>query len=227
MKSLIKQSSRMKTLSPSFEEEQHLWRNGYEYVVGIDEVGRGAFAGPVAAAAVVFPKSILQTSDGLLSEINDSKLLLPERRKILSVFIQRSALFHTIAVVPVSVINKYGIGKASYVAFRRVIAEACRAIDPVRIFVLSDGFAIPYVKSVGTTRQKAIIKGDRISKSIAAASILAKVHRDNLMEQLHGKFENYNFKQNKGYGTREHRMMIKKYGLCKLHRKSFDLDKFL
>ena len=227
MKRQVKQSFRMRTQSPSFNEERLFWSRGYEHIIGIDEVGRGAFAGPVVAAAVVFPKTILQVSHPLLAEINDSKLLSPEKRKVLAQFIMSTAFFHSIAVVPVSIINKHGIAKASFAAFRRVLADTRKAIDPSQMFVLSDGFAVPYVKKLNRMRQKAIIKGDRTSVSIAAASIIAKVHRDDLMEKLHSKFDAYNFRQNKGYGTLEHRLMIKKYGLCRLHRTSFQLDKFL
>jgi len=212
---------------PSFEEEQILWNNGYEHVIGLDEVGRGAFAGPVVVAAVVFPKSILTEKNPLLFAITDSKLLLPKKREQLATYISSTCLFSSISTVSVAVINKIGIGKATNVAFRNVLADACSILDPLRIFALIDGFGIPYSKKCNHLRQKAIIKGDRLSYSIAAASILAKVHRDRLMTEYHPKFAVYNFLQNKGYGTKDHRDMIKKNGLCKLHRTSFNLQRFL
>ena len=212
---------------PSFDEEIFLWDQGIEYVVGIDEVGRGAFAGPVVTAAVIFPKTVLVNPHPFIKEINDSKLLLPKKRDELAGFIQSASLVSAISSVSVGVINKIGILKASYVSFREVIKDACEQIGSEKRYVLCDGFLIPHVRKIGKSKQKAIIKGDRKSVSIAAASIIAKVYRDSLMIKYHKKFNAYNFYDNKGYGTKEHRESIRQFGLTRLHRTSFHLEKFL
>ncbi len=124
-----------------------------------------------------------------------------------------------------SVINKLGIGKATQIAMRKIIRSAVE-LD-TDFFVLVDGFHIRYAKGCSKTRQKAIPKGDQTCMSIAAASIVAKVHRDALMRKLHKQYPHYFFAQNKGYGTKAHQNAIKKYGLCRIHRTSFSLQKFL
>jgi ribonuclease HII len=215
----------MKIPNPSFDEEKMLWNAGYDSVVGIDEVGRGAFAGPVTVAAVIFTKTAEELP--FIPDIHDSKLLLPKKREALSFLIQQHARTFAIATVSVRVINSLGIGKATTVAFRKVLHEVCQSINQSSSFLLVDGFHIKHMRGFGLRRQKAIIKGDQKSVSIAAASIIAKVHRDALMTTYHTKYRAYNFAENKGYGTKEHRDCIKKYGLSKLHRTSFDLTKFL
>lgn len=211
---------------PSLKEEKKLWQKGYQYVVGLDEVGRGAFAGPIVAGAVVFPKNIIKNKN-LLSEINDSKLLTPLKRERLSKEIKKSAFIYAIAKINVQTINKLGIGKANQMAFRKVLKNMQKKIKNEKPFVLVDGFHIRYLKGVGLRNQKAIIKGDRKCVSIAAASIIAKVYRDRLMRKLHKTYPNYFFVRNKGYGTKEHQEALKKYGFCVFHRRSFHLEKFI
>lgn len=220
---------------PSFLEEKKLWKNGYEFVIGIDEVGRGAFAGPLVVGAVIFSENV-----NICNGINDSKLLTPQNREKLDKEIRKCAQFYSIAQVGLSVINKVGIGKATEVAFRKVISEILRKIPSLsnkespyprrllnkKIFVLVDGFHIKYIRGIGLKNQKAIIKGDQKSISIAAASIIAKVYRDRIMVMLQKKYPHYHFDLNKGYGTKDHREQIRKYGLSKLHRKSFNLLKY-
>lgn len=200
---------------PTFKEEKALWKKGYKYVVGIDEVGRGAFAGPVVAGAVVFPRNF-----NSLNGINDSKLLKPRLREFLSKIIKKEAHCFAIAEIPVRTVNKYGVGKATQMAFRK-------AIKLLRIkpdYLLIDAF---YIKHVNRKNQKAIKKGDQKSVSIAAASIIAKVHRDKIMKKLSAKYPQYKFAKNKGYGTKEHQKALKKFGLSKIHRTSFNLSRFL
>lgn len=210
----------MITTKPTFDEEKKLWEKGY-CVIGIDEVGRGAFAGPLIVGAVVFDKE-----NPLLSEINDSKLLKPLKRNELSKIIEQCSFCSTVASIPVSTINKLGIGKANQMAFRKVISQIRKIINHEKLFVLVDGFHVKYLRGIGLKNQKAIIKGDQKSVSIAAASIIAKVHRDRLMRSLSKKYPVYKFGKNKGYGTKDHQEAIKRFGLCKLHRKSFNLQKF-
>jgi len=211
----VKQQTR-----PSFDEEKILWGLGIDYVLGIDEVGRGAFAGPIFAASVVFPKNF---KSSFLREVNDSKLLKARRREYLSEKIKESALFFSISNVGINLINKYGIGYANKMAFRKVIAETISELKG-RHFVLVDGFHVKFIRGIGLKNQKAIIKGDRKSLSIAAASILAKVERDKLMRKLSREYPYYGFGRNKGYGTKKHQEAIREFGLTKLHRSSFNLS---
>jgi len=209
----------MKILTkPSFEEEQILWNSNINYVIGIDEVGRGAFAGPIVAAGVVFHPNV---NIDLLCDVNDSKLIRPKLREELSEVIKENALFWTIQQIDINFINKFGIGKANAQVMKNALTELRIKIKSENYYALIDGFNLKIPK------QKAIINGDKISLSIAAASILAKVFRDDIMRQASSKYPNYLFAKNKGYGTLEHREAIRSNGLCDYHRTSFDLQKFL
>lgn len=199
----------------NFSIERSLWSSGLQMICGIDEVGRGCFAGPVVAGAVIFP-----SNSKLIEGIADSKLLNPVKRTELAKKIKELALAWAVGEISVTDINKFGIGQATQMAFSKAVENLQKAAD----FFLIDAF---YVKSLDKLKQKPIVGGDRISASIAAASIIAKVYRDNLMEKLAFEFPNYGFDKHKGYGTSFHRQMIKKFGLSDLHRKSFKLDKFL
>lgn len=208
MKKIIKQK-------PTFEYETKLWNQGLQFVAGVDEVGRGCFAGPVVAAAVILPSDFSATD-----KINDSKKLTPKVREELAIIIKKHAIAYSIAEVSVSIINKVGIGKAAQQAFLKAIKGLTTEPD----HVLVDAFRIDTLEK---EKQTPIVYGDSISISIAAASIIAKVYRDELMQRLHPQYEVYDFFTNKGYGTKKHREAIGKYGLCDLHRTSFDLSKFL
>lgn len=217
---------------PTFEEEVLLWNSGYSHVIGMDEVGRGAFAGPLVAAGVIFPKFFSDTpkdadAELLLRDIRDSKQLTPQARTKLTVLIRKYAYSFSVVEVAVSVINRFGVGKANSTAFRLVLNTLCKTLKAKGedLFVLIDGFHVSYLKG-GRKQQKAIIKGDQKSVSIAAASILAKTYRDALMEKLPAAYAKYNFSAHKGYGTVRHRQCIRQYGLSKLHRTSFNLSKF-
>lgn len=202
-------------IQPSLKEEAILWDKGYKLVCGVDEVGRGSFAGPVVAGAVVFPKSCL-----VIGEIRDSKLLRPNSREQLAERIQQTALCWAVAEVGVGVIDKVGVGRATQMAFRKAVRSLSKSPD----YILIDAF---YIRHLRKDKQKAIIKGDESCYSIAAASILAKVYRDRLMRRLHQKHPQYLWSKNKGYGTKDHQEAIKKHGLSKLHRRSFNLKRFL
>lgn len=198
-----------------FSVETPLWSQGFNLICGIDEVGRGCFAGPVVAGAVIFPNG-----SKLIEGIADSKLLTPKKRQDLAKRIKEMASAWSVGEISVLDINKLGIGEATQLAFTKAVENLGKAAD----YFLIDAF---YVKSLDKLKQKPIPGGDRISASIAAASIIAKVYRDDLMEKLHLTSPNYGFDKHKGYGTSLHRQMIKKFGLSDLHRKSFKLDKFL
>lgn len=210
---------------PNFAEESKLWKNGYKYVIGVDEVGRGAFAGPVSAAAVVFE---CETEELQGLGINDSKLLKAVQRHKLSKLIRDGCITSSVVTIPVSKINKLGIGKATNIAFRKAIDDVITKLktNDEKVFLLADGFHIKHIRKIGLKNQKAIVKGDRKSVSIAAASIIAKVHRDSLMKKLSRKYPQYGFGKHKGYGTKAHQAAIKKHGLTKIHRTSFNLQKF-
>ena len=200
---------------PTFEHESQFWSRGLTYVAGVDEVGRGCFAGPVVAAAVILPSTFNATN-----EIDDSKRLTALKRNKLAAIIKKHALTFSIAESSVQVINEIGVGKAAQEAFTKAVNGLKKA--PQHILV--DAFRIT---SYASHRQTPIIHGDRISISIAAASIIAKVYRDELMQKMHKHYRTYDFFSNKGYGTKKHRDAIKKFGLCDQHRTSFNLTKFL
>lgn len=199
---------------PTLNIEQKLWNLGYSLICGLDEVGRGSFAGPVVVGAVIFPKNC-----ELLEGIADSKLLKLRQREKLEERIKNKVLCWAVAEIGVNHINKVGIGKATQMAFRKAI----KSLDKYPDFILIDAF---YVKHLNRKRQKPIKDGDKICASISAASIIAKVHRDKLMKKLHKIYPQYGFGKHKGYGTEKHQEAIRKYGLSRLHRRSFSLEKY-
>jgi len=226
---------------PNFLFEHRFWRLGYKFIAGVDEVGRGCFAGPVVAGCVIFdrrrvtrvgephgrgPELVSRRKGRGADErqdppvkINDSKRLSPKQREVADKWIRKNARAFGIGQASVSQINRFGIKKATEIAFRKAIKDCEVEID----HLLIDAFYIPYVKGLRRKNQKAIIKGDTKSISIAAASIIAKVYRDKLMTSLSklSRYKKYGWERNKGYGTREHQKAIKRYGVTKLHRKQF------
>ena len=177
---------------------------------GCDEAGRGCYAGPVFAAAVVLPAGFFHPL------LNDSKQVSEPNRNELRVFIEANALAWSVARVDHAEIDKINILKASFKAMHL-------ALDQLKVtprLLLIDGNRFTRYKRVA---HRCIIQGDAIYASIAAASILAKTWRDAYMRQLHEEFPHYSWDSNKGYGTREHRDAIEKFGLCKYHRKSFNI----
>jgi len=182
--------------------------------VGCDEAGRGCLAGPVFAAAVVFPKGFA------LPELNDSKKLSEKQRNTLRPIIEKSALSWAVASVNEGEIDEINILNASILAMHMAIEKL--DVRPELIAVDGNRFkpvlGIPHIT---------IVKGDGKYMNIAAASVLAKTHRDEFMEQLHKVHTLFNWKQNKGYPTLEHRMALEKYGRTPFHRKSFHLKSSL
>lgn len=183
-------------------------------MVGADEVGRGAWAGPVVAGAVAFPEDVFLPED---IKIDDSKKLTSKQREKASYWIKKNAICWGIGEVSVSVINKLGLAKATQMAFRRAIS-ACQG---EKNFLLVDAFYVSYVKGLRRKRQHAIVDGDEKSISIAAASILAKVERDKIMQRLGKRHPEYKWAVNKGYGTRKHQEALKELGETRLHRSQF------
>jgi ribonuclease HII len=187
--------------------EKIAYQEGYQFIAGVDEVGRGPLAGPVVAAAVILPPDYINT------EINDSKKLPAAKREKLYKIINKDAVAIGTGIVDTETIDHLNILRATLQAMREAVLELPTSPD----FILIDGLhRIPVI-----TPQKPVVKGDSLSISIAAASIIAKVTRDRIMEIYHRQFPQYNFIQNKGYGTKEHCEAIKQFGICKIHRKSF------
>ncbi len=179
----------------------------FGYVCGIDEVGRGPLAGPVCAAAVILPK------DCKILYLNDSKKLSAKKREELYDVIMEGAVSVGVGMVSPERIDEINILQATYEAMHMAISR----LTPQPDVLLNDAVTIPKV----TIKQVPIIKGDAKSVSIAAASIIAKVTRDRLMDEYHLKYPEYNFASNKGYGTAEHIEALKKYGKTDIHRNSF------
>lgn len=195
-----------------FSFEQELWNAGFQYIAGIDEVGRGSWAGPVVAAAVIWPADYRPDFP-----LADSKLLTVARRTELAEKIKKTALAYSIGEVGLPIINREGIGRAAQRSFRQAVRNL--AVKPD--FHIVDAF---YVRYLPKKLQLPLVKGDQKSASVAAASILAKVYRDQLMAKLAATYPKYGFDRHKGYGTKDHQEAIRRYGLSDLHRTSFDLN---
>jgi ribonuclease HII len=194
--------------------EKVFWHQGLKLVAGVDEVGRGPLAGPVVAAAVVFPQDIS------LTQITDSKRLTPQKREELFDLIFQNALNVGIAKVDQDAIDKLNILNASLKAMQEAISRLKNRPD----LVLVDGNQkIPNLRIPQIT----IIKGDSLSLSVAAASIIAKVTRDRLMQDHHKKYPIFFFNQNKGYATKSHIQALREHGPCEIHRRSFRSVKML
>jgi ribonuclease HII len=286
---VLRSKNKEQMMYPDFHFERKAVKAGSRFVIGVDEVGRGCFAGPLVVAAVVFPSTIYNSKGPLsylctdkLFTVNDSKKLTAEQRETLSREIKKQALAWDVSEVGVGVINRIGIGKANMKGMRRTIKDIVRKILLIQrlggaingdfrlqiqegkdrkssivirfkggekqhnsgifgsevnpksssikhankmrnFFVLVDYFSIPYLPKFGMKMQIGIKKGDQRSCSIAAASIIAKVHRDELMKRLakNPGYKKYGWQENIGYGTKKHREAIYKYGLTKYHRKQF------
>jgi ribonuclease HII len=187
--------------------EQELWRQGFQFIAGVDEAGVGPLAGPVVAAAVILPEGYK------LRELNDSKKLDEAQRTRLAAQIKTDAVAWAVAQAEVSEIDRLNIYHAGLLAMRRAIEALSQAPD----YVLVDARTIPRI----TPPQRGIIKGDSLSASIAAASVLAKTSRDALMESFEQAYPGYGFAAHKGYPTPEHCAALKQRGALPIHRRSF------
>ena len=200
------------------ELERKLWERGFKMVAGTDEVGRGPLAGPVVAACVVFPPSINGTrfEAERLSGVDDSKKLTPAKREEMFELIRENALEVGIGIVGEKDIDRINILNASLTAMWKAVSKLKDPPD----FILVDGNQkIPNLP----LPQMAVVKGDSLSLTIAAASIIAKVTRDRIMLQYHEKYPEFCFAENKGYGTRTHIEALKAMGPCEIHRHSFKI----
>lgn len=197
-----------------FEKNPTLLKQFYQeglVEAGCDEAGRGCYAGPVCAAAVILPEGFYHPL------LNDSKQVSPENRQELRIFIQANALSYGVAMVDHEEIDRINILKASFLAMHLALDKLKKR---PRLLLIDGNRFIKYRR----TAHRCIVQGDATYASIAAASILAKTWRDEYMLNLHNEFPHYGWNSNKGYGTREHRSAIEKHGLCKYHRKSFNID---
>ncbi|MEF9497518.1 ribonuclease HII [Chlamydia sp. 04-14] len=188
-----------------FEEE--VFDEGFSIIAGVDEVGRGPLAGPVVAGACILPRG------KIFAGVNDSKKLTPkERAKIRDILLNDPDVCYGIGVVSVERIDEINILEAT----KEAMAKAIASLSVYPDFLLIDGLHLPHKIPC-----KKIIKGDSKSASIAAASIIAKEYRDDLMRELHQRYPEYGFDKHKGYGTAAHLAALKAFGPCDCHRKSF------
>ncbi|MGF7185155.1 ribonuclease HII [Desulfitispora alkaliphila] len=190
-----------------YKTEEDLWKQGVSPVAGIDEAGRGPLAGPVVAAAVIFDRPIH------IPALNDSKKLSEKKRYQVEELIKEAATAWATGVVDAATIDTLNIAQASFLAMKLAIKN----LNIVPKHILVDGFNIPGALQ----KQTPLIKGDQISASIAAASIIAKCTRDRIMSQYSDKYPFYNFEVNKGYGTKDHYQNLRDFGLTPIHRKTF------
>ena len=194
--------------------EETLYKSGIHAIAGVDEVGRGPLAGPVVASCVVLARDFCQLG------IDDSKKLSSKKRETLALTIKKEALAYGFGIVEHSVIDEINILRAT----KKAMLEAIKKCD---LMLSEKGACIDYLLIDGISlegleiRQEAVIKGDSSCLSIAAASILAKVERDNMMKAYHLLYPYYNFASNKGYGTKDHYRGLDEKGPCPIHRKSF------
>ena len=197
---------------PSFRAERAFSRCGLTIVAGLDEVGRGAWAGPLVAGAVILPAPTAALRK-TLARVNDSKQLTPLRREQCAVQIMEIAIAHATGMVSAAEVDALGMTRATHEAMRRSIAQL--SVAPQAL--LLDAFRLP----TSSLPQRAIIRGDSWSFSIAAASILAKVTRDAWMCNLAKQYPEYAFEQHKGYGTADHQQALLTFGVTLEHRHSF------
>ncbi len=192
---------------PDYSYEAAARNCGFKAICGVDEAGRGPLAGPVCAAAVILPEGLE------IEGLNDSKKLSEKKREALYDIIIEKAIAYNVAFGSLEEIEQHNILNATYLAMNRAI-NGLEAVD----FALIDGNRVPTDIGIECAT---VVKGDSKSMSIAAASILAKVTRDRLMLEYDEKYPLYEFKKHKGYGTKLHTDLIKRYGPCEIHRLSF------
>lgn len=218
-KNVISLGNRLKKKINKYIKEEERVKSMYRFdkaflstglIAGVDEVGRGPLAGPIVACAVILN---LNDIDDIILEINDSKLLSREKREELDKIIREKAISVSIAEINNEEIDKKGVGYAN----NKIFIDACMNLSKKPDLVLSDGYLIKGIE----LNNKYVVKGDRKSASIACASIVAKVYRDNIMRKYHEKYPDYDFENNVGYGTKNHLDGIKNHGITPIHRKSF------
>lgn len=207
-KNMDKYIAELERVKSMYEFDRAMCEGGL--LAGVDEVGRGPLAGPIVAAAVILD---LSNMDDIILEINDSKLLSEEKRERLALEIKKRAISYQIAEKSNLEIDNRGISYCN----NQIFIDSINGLTKKPYMVLSDGYLVKNFNGLN----KAVIKGDRKSASIACASIIAKVYRDNLMKEYDKKFEGYDFSNNVGYGTKKHTDALKEKGAVEIHRMSF------
>jgi ribonuclease HII len=202
-----KHNKEIERLENMLAYEKQAVKEGYNFIAGVDEAGRGPLAGPVVAAAVILPEGVL------IEGVNDSKKLSEAQRESLFDVIKEKALSYGIAAVDEKCVDDINILNAT----KKAMSDAISQLKPAPDCILLDAVHLENI----TVKQVPIIKGDSLSLNIAAASILAKVTRDRLLREYDTKYPEYGFAVHKGYGTPQHISAIKKYGICPIHRLSF------
>jgi ribonuclease HII len=197
---------------PNLRQERKLQRQGFKYIAGLDESGRGAWAGPIVAAAVILDPKIK------IKGLKDSKLLRAPNREEFFDKIANVAIAWSVAAINQQTIDKIGIQEANILAMK----QALKKLSPGADYSLTDALSLSYRQLPNL----AFIKGDRKITSIAAASIIAKVMRDQMMDKLDEQYPQYGFKQHKGYGTAHHFQMLAEHGICEIHRKTWQPMKY-
>ncbi len=190
------------------EIEQNIYMDGTKYICGIDEAGRGPFAGPVVVASVIMPK------DSMIEGVNDSKKISEKKRELIYQEIIKEAVSYSVGIIDESRIDEINILEAT----KEGLTNSVRGLEVKPDVILVD--ALTKIDTCGIP-YRSIIKGDALCYSISAASIIAKVTRDRIMIKYDEIYPEYGFAKNKGYGTAYHIDAIKKYGLCPIHRRSF------
>ena len=206
--SLLNQSS-----WPALDNEIALQAQGYRFIAGLDEAGRGAWAGPVVAAAVILPPERLDLA-ALLDGVNDSKKLTPGQRELCFDLIQQTALAIAVGVAPAKLVDEHNVVGAT----RYAMEQALVGLNPPPDYLLIDHLKLPSLK----LPQTAFPQADSISLTVAAASIIAKVTRDRMMVEYSATYPGYAFERHKGYGTELHRAALAQLGPCPLHRLSYE-----
>ncbi len=216
---------------PNLKEEIKILQKGYKVVVGFDEAGRGALAGPLVVSGVLIRNlkinSLKRKLKNILREVKDSKKIAPlKREKIFQYLIEDFDIEGVISAVSAKVIDRINVDNATKLAIARCVEKIEKKKPSFKIdYLIIDGknIKLEKFKKLKKIRQKTIVRADEKVFSCACASIIAKVSRDRIMRRLHKKYPNYGFDKHKGYGTEFHRKMLKKYGPCLIHRKSFQL----
>lgn len=202
----------MAMIYPDTKKEEQLWKKGFKYVVGIDEAGRGPLAGPVVVAGVV-----IGSSEDLVEGVKDSKKMSKKRREEVFESIKKKCKAYAIGIIDAKEIDRIGIKYAVRKGMKKVVNDIQEKLGEKVDYIISDGAVFP----IDGYEMEIIDKGDNFHYSIAAASVLAKVTRDRMMEEYSKVYPVYGFERNSGYGTKEHLESMSEYGICDIHRKSF------
>lgn len=198
---------------PDTKLEEELWKKGFKYVVGVDEAGRGPLAGPVVVGAV-----LIENSDQVVESVRDSKKMTKKRREEAFVEIQKKSSAFGIGIIDACEIDRVGIKESVREAMILAVKEIEEKIGEKIDYIISDGA----VYLLEDYKMMSIDHGDLTHYSISSASVLAKVTRDNIMKEYSKTYPNYGFEKHMGYGTKQHMEAISKYGVCDIHRRSYE-----